>query len=141
MLLASSAFGGDARLWIKGPEQGVRTGDSFTMTVILDTTQPVYAYQFEIACDDPSVLEIKGVEAGADGFVTASSVDEASGMLKVNGFVAENGVSGTGLRFLTLKVVAKARGSAGIMVTPVILSDASGNSIVVTGARTRIQVD
>ena len=140
-LTCAFSFAGDANIRIAPPDHAVSAGESFRLNVIIDTLEPVHAYQFEIRSLDPSVLEIEGVEAGPDGFVTASSLDEASGMLKVNGFVAEDGVSGADLRFLTLRLVAKAHGEAALDIRPVIFAGATGDKIKTTAAGINVDIE
>ncbi len=136
-LMALSAFAGGAKIGIETDVTALQVGQDQTLRVFVDTSDPIGAYQFEISYD-PSVLEIIDVQAGADGFVTASSMER--GLLKVNGFDV-NGKGPGELEFLLVKVKARAAGDVGITVNPVVLTDVNCQGLMVSGSDLALSVE
>ena len=127
-LMAMSAYAGEANIEMKIDASVLQKGQEATIKVFINTSEPIGAYQFDIAYD-PSILEIIDIQPGTDGFVTASARD--NGLIKVNGFDV-NGKGPGELEFLLIKIKAKARGNASISVSPVILANADGQKIQVS---------
>ena len=136
-LIALSAFAGDAGISIEADASVLQKGQEATIKVFINTSEPIGAYQFDIAYD-PSILEIIDIQPGTDGFVTASARD--NGLIKVNGFDV-NGKGPGELEFLLIKVRAKVNGNAIISINPEVLADVEGQTMPVSGNSLTLSID
>ena len=92
-------------------------GEIFETQIMINSeNQKVAAYGFIIEYD-PTVVNIKEVAAGVDGFVAAINIDNSLGWMKVSGFDPDGKLANTEFHVLTITWEALTIGNSLIDIT------------------------
>jgi len=131
-LIASTSvvFAAAGDVWIFPNSKTVNASSTFDLEVLVNTgTQKLGAYQFAVTFDK-ALVNVNGVDAGVDGFVTTVNINNDMGSLIVNGFYVNGKGPGTSLRVLTIHFKALGNtGIANIGLSVSTLADDNGTTI------------